>query len=112
MRRPAVVATLFADLRLFQFVLAAAAAYGLVCLAFWIWQERLLYWPGPPPRVTPASLGLEYQDLRIATRDGETLHAWLVAPTSKAAKRGVLLVCHGNGGSIDLRLELALAFAK
>src|SRR5262249_20237252 len=94
------------------FVLAAAAAYGLVCLAFWIWQDRLLYWPGPPPRVTPASLGLEFEDMSIATRDGESLHAWLVKPSGPAAKRGRGLVCHGNGGSIDVRLELALAFAR
>lgn len=103
-------------------VLVAAALYALLCLAFWIWQDKLLYFPGPPPRTTPAALGLEYRELAIDTADGERLHAWLIPPRPPipggaggagevGRKRGVVLVCHGNAGGIDLRLELAQAFA-
>jgi hypothetical protein len=85
---------------------AALIAYLVVCLAAWVFQSRLVYFPGGPPRVTPALLGLLYRDVQFSTRDGVKLAAWLVeAPRP----RGIALHCHGNAGSIEERVEHARA---
>ncbi len=95
---------------------AVAAVYLLVVLACWVWQERLIYYPGPRPGAPPASRVLSVREEWIETRDGERLHAWLALPhpTAGAPVRpaGAVLVCHGNAGNIEMRLPLAEAFAE
>jgi len=92
---------------LLRLALVLCAAYALVCVLVWLFQARLVYFPGPPPDLTPAIHGLEFRELELATSDGERLHAWFV-PHPEAV--GAVLVCHGNAGSIAQRLELARAF--
>jgi fermentation-respiration switch protein FrsA (DUF1100 family) len=90
-----------------RLVLVLLVGYALVCGLVWLFQERLVYFPGPPPGVTPADSGLEHRELELATEDGERLHAWFV-PKAEAAR--AVLVCHGNAGSIAQRIALARAF--
>jgi fermentation-respiration switch protein FrsA (DUF1100 family) len=61
--------------------------------------ERSLPW-------TPRDAGLDYEDLTIATSDGERLHGWWI-PARDPARHGHVLVLHGNGGNISGRVELA-----
>jgi len=96
---------------LLHILLVLAGVYALVCVAFWLFQARLLYYPGPPPATTPASANLEHRELLVDTPDGARLHAWLIQPRDNATPRGVVLLSHGNGGSIDLRLGHAEVFA-
>jgi fermentation-respiration switch protein FrsA (DUF1100 family) len=97
--------------RVLPWLLAALAAYLLVLLAFWVGQERLIYFPGPRPGPPPESPRLTLSEEWIETRDGMRLHGWLALP--RATKpAGVVLVCHGNAGNIELRLPLAEAFAE
>lgn len=73
-------------------------------------QKQLLYFPNEPSReirATPADAGLPFEDLRIETADGETLHAWYV-PSS--ASRAVIIQFHGNAGNIGDRLGFAQLF--
>jgi fermentation-respiration switch protein FrsA (DUF1100 family) len=51
--------------------------------------------------VTPADVGLTYQDVSIETTDGVTLHGWFIAGQSSQ----VLLFFHGNAGNISHRLD-------
>ena len=80
---------------------------GYVALAgaLFFYQPNLLYFPDMPSReleATPGDVGLDYEALTLATRDGEQLDAWFVpAETS----RGVVLFCHGNAGNISHRLD-------
>ncbi len=83
--------------------------YLLLCLVIFALQRRLVYFPGPPPTVTPSAVGLEFDDLSIVTGDAETLHAWRVRAGGVA--EGVVIHCHGNAGSIEHRIETARAFA-
>jgi len=92
-----------------RLLLALAASYGLVCVLVYLFQRRLVYLPGPPPRTTPALLGFEYRELELATSDGERVHGWFL-PRHDA--RGAVLVSHGNAGNIELRLELAHAYLE
>jgi len=100
--------------RMIPWVAAAVLAYLAVVLAFWIGQNRLIYYPGPTPGPPPASASLDLREEWIETKDGERLHAWLATPKDGRGAdlgRGVL-VCHGNAGNIASRIPVAEAFAS
>jgi len=86
-------------------VVLAAAAYGVVLLALFIFQSRLVYFPNMPSRAigpAPDSIGLAFEPVDIITEDGIKLHGWYV-PAPK--RRGVVLFFHGNAGNISHRLD-------
>jgi len=85
-------------------LIAAAVYLGFAVLVFFN-QDRLLFLPGVPGRevvATPATIGLRFESVTLATADGERLDAWLV-PAAEA--RATLLFCHGNAGNISHRLD-------
>lgn len=84
-----------------------AVGYAALCLLAFVFQARLVYFPGPAPRLDPATLGLAHRDVELVTADGERLHAWFFP---RAGAPGAVLVCHGNAGSLEQRIELARAF--
>ncbi len=86
---------------------APVVLYAIVCFVAWFFQDRLVWYPGPPPTLTPAAIGAQFDDLELVTRDGATLHAWYVKAEHP---RGAVLICHGNAGSIEDRLPLAQTF--
>jgi len=97
--------------RMLPWLVAAVAVYVVVVLAFWIGQDRLIYYPGPAPGSPPASPTLALREEWIDTQDGERIHAWFATPRRKEAKlAGGVLVCHGNAGNIASRLPVAEAF--
>jgi fermentation-respiration switch protein FrsA (DUF1100 family) len=81
--------------------------YLLLCLAMYLLQDRLVFFPSGPPHVTPTSFGVSFQDLEITAAGGVRLQAWYM-PTEDPL--GEVLVCHGNAGSIADRIDLAQAF--
>ena len=83
-----------------------ALAYAALCLFVFLSQARLVYFPGPPPGIDPASVGLDFRELRFRAADGVELHGWLLQAPSA---RGAILFCHGNAGSIEHRLEAGSA---
>lgn len=92
--------------------LIAAVVATLWMLIPWL-TRRLLFKPerGPhdlrPPEFPP---DVYHTDLSIETPDGHTLHGWLVSRQSSRSTRGVLLICHGNRGSIARREDTALFY--
>jgi fermentation-respiration switch protein FrsA (DUF1100 family) len=64
--------------------------------------NALLYFPARAVRESPASIGLEYEDLELIAADGVRLHGWWVAARGKP--RGHVLLFHGNGGNIADRV--------
>jgi fermentation-respiration switch protein FrsA (DUF1100 family) len=117
--------------RLVSWILALGAAYLLIVLAYWFWQERLIYFPGPPAGSPPPTPGLAIEETWIETDDGERLHAWLARPSDAGeagdagdasetasgsptdparAGRGAVIVCHGNGGNLSGWLPTAQTF--
>lgn len=100
---------------LLQILGIVVVAYAAVVLLVWATQDRLVYFPqiAGTVAVTPAALKLPYENISIATEDGETLAAWWVPV---AQPRGAVLVLHGNAGSIADRLDylppfLAMGYA-
>jgi fermentation-respiration switch protein FrsA (DUF1100 family) len=86
-------------------LVAGVLVYAGLCLYLWAVQGRYMYYPGDAPSLTPASLHLPFDDLNLTTTDGETLHAWYVPVATNAANLWTLILCHGNGGNIENRLD-------
>lgn len=88
-----------------------ALGYAALAAALYVFQSRFVYFPemGRQDRATPAQLRLPFEDVRIATSDGETLHAWFV-PARQA--RATVLFLHGNAGSIVHRLDWLPMFQR
>jgi fermentation-respiration switch protein FrsA (DUF1100 family) len=88
-------------------IAAALGLYALLCFAAWLFQDRLVFYPGGPPVRDPRSVGLAFEALRPRTADGLELDAWWIPA---AEPRGAVIVSHGNAGSIEGRLHIAHAF--
>ena len=94
-------------LTLLDFLLIALIVYSGLCLLLFLFQGRLVYLPGPPPKTTPAAHGLEHRERYLVTSDEVRIHAWFMpAPEAK----GALVFCHGNAGTIENRLDAARVF--
>ena len=85
---------------------AAAAAFALRLLLL-LFERVNLYFPTRRIEATPAVAGLAYEDVRITTADGVTIHGWFVpAPVSR---RGIVFF-HGNAGNISHRIDTLRIF--
>lgn len=87
-----------------KLILMVVACYGLLVVVVYFMQGRMLYLaevPGRTLTMTPANIGMDYQDVSIETTDGVTLHGWFIAGRSPR----VLLFFHGNAGNISHRLD-------
>ncbi|MEM7058051.1 MAG: alpha/beta fold hydrolase [Pseudomonadota bacterium] len=87
-------------------VVVIGAVYAGICALAWAFQDRLVWFPGPPPTTDPGRYGLDFDDLRLMTSDDIDLHAWFLPG---AADRAVL-ISHGNGGTIENIVPLVKAF--
>lgn len=82
--------------------LAVIALYGLLVLATYLLQRRLIYFPDTQ-RISPASVNLpDVEERTLQTPDGEKILVWY-----GRAKPGypTLLYFHGNAGSFEFRQE-------
>lgn len=70
-------------------------------------ESKSIFYPVRSVAVTPAALGLAFEDVFIKTEDNVTINAWLV---KSSTQRGTLIFCHGNAGNIGDRLEKILLF--
>jgi hypothetical protein len=89
-------------------LVAAYAGLGLTLFAL---QSSMVYYPeiGREMVATPRQAGLDYEDLKLVTADGVSLHGWFVPG---AQSRGTVLFLHGNAGNISHRLDSLLMFHR
>ena len=94
-----------------ELLIPLGLAYGAVLVLVFVFQSRLVFFPGTGREVvvTPQSYGLGFEAIGIRTADGETLQAWWV-PAEGA--RGTVLFFHGNAGNISHRLDYLLMFNR
>jgi len=84
-------------LTLLRLIAIAAALYVAFVVLLYMMERTFLY-PASSYRTTAVEAGLAaFQDLTLATSDGERLVAWWKAPEPG---RAVLVYFHGNGGSL------------
>ena len=87
----------------------AAMVYVGLAAALYVFQPKLLYMPFRAVEATPADIGLTFEDVRIATPDGQTLAAWYLPAQNTTY---TILFCHGNAGNISHRLDTLELFHK
>ncbi|MFQ5790604.1 MAG: alpha/beta hydrolase [Acidobacteriota bacterium] len=80
-------------------------AYLGVTVAALLFEEKLIYFPYRKIELTPADLGLRFEEARFVSEDGVRLHGWWLPAEGG---RFAALVCHGNAGNISHRLDRAL----
>jgi fermentation-respiration switch protein FrsA (DUF1100 family) len=90
-------------MRLLFTLAALLAAILLLKLAVTWLEPQMAFFPMRGVQETPAALSLPFEDLRIQTEDGETLHGWWLAHPSPRAQ---VIYWHGNGGNLSLWLEV------
>lgn len=89
---------------LLNIAIGVAALYAVLVLFLFFMQSRLIYYPeiGRDVTTTPRAIGLDYEDVWLDAGDRVRVHGWFVG---RAAPKGVVLILHGNAGSIALRLD-------
>lgn len=92
-----------------KYIFLAAAVYGGLCLAVFIFQARLVFLPSRAIAATPARVGLDYEDVWLEASDGVRIHGWYIPHPQP---RGTLLFFHGNAGNIGDRLESIAIFHR
>ncbi len=66
-------------------------------------EDRFLYFPSAELAATPATYGLQADELQPETEDGVRLHGWWIRGRGARA----ILFFHGNAGNVADRLERA-----
>ncbi len=84
--------------------LLGALGYLSLCGAMYYWQTSFMLFPRVGLQRTPKDLGLTFEEWQIPSGSNQ-LVAWKIEPAQGAGQW--VLHCHGNGGNIDGRLELA-----
>lgn len=86
----------------------------IVLLAVLRWfEQRQVYHPTAAFDAPAELLGRPWEDVTFAARDGTPLHAWFFpAATNSPRQDRVVLHCHGNGGNISHRLDVAGALLE
>ena len=68
--------------------------YVAVTALLYTFQSKFIYFPSRDVLVTPASIGLAFDDVRLQTEDGVTIAGWYVPADENS---NVVLFFHGNG---------------
>ena len=84
--------------------LLIAVCYVLAAAYLYFFQEKFVYRPSTRIKVTPASVGMYYEEVALVASDGVRLNGWYL-PLADA--RGTVLFCHGNAGNISNLLGVA-----
>ena len=80
-------------------------------------EAAFIFFPQPQLRGDPSHVGLRFDDVWLTTEDGNRTHAWFIRgqddDDGDAGGRGadggrrrvLMLLAHGNGGNISVRLD-------
>jgi fermentation-respiration switch protein FrsA (DUF1100 family) len=91
--------------RLGWIVAIAVVGAGMFVLAVVVraMEAEMAFFPSPGEDATPASYGLPYSPLTLATSDGERLRVWHL---QRADARAQILYFHGNGGNLSVWADI------
>jgi uncharacterized protein len=78
-------------------------------LIVWLLEPRMAFFPLSGVQGTPADAGVPFQDVRVETTDGETLHGWWL---ERSDARAQVVFFHGNGGNLSLWLDILVDLSR
>ena len=81
--------------------IVAAFCIGVLSLLY-VFQEKMVFFPGNRIADTPETIGLQYEDVYLVTEDDVRIHGWYVP---HADEKATVLFFHGNAGNISHRLD-------
>ena len=82
-------------------IIVAGLGLGVLSLLY-VFQEKMVFFPGKRIVDTPETIGLHYEDVYLATDDDLRLHGWYIP---HADAQATVLFFHGNAGNISHRLD-------
>jgi hypothetical protein len=85
-------------------LLALALTAGAVAGAVVAFEDSLIYFPSRALDLTPAELGLPFEEAWLTAEDGVRIHGWFLPARGS---RFTVLFAHGNAGNISHRLDRA-----
>jgi len=85
-----------------KLIIAVVAALVILFLLIRYLEYKSLYFPLKKIEASPKDIGLEYEDVKVTSKDGVLLSAWFISASNP---RATILFSHGNGGNISHRLE-------
>ena len=96
---------------LVRVLVGVSLAYGVTFFVFWSQLEkRFVFFPSSELLYTPGDVGLVYEDVRIQTSDGLSIHGWFIPGDPAITLNATWVWFHGNGGNNGYRIdELSLA---
>jgi len=83
-------------------VIALIFFFLLVSVYLYYRQDSMLFFPEKDVWQTPKSIGLEYEEVSLTTKDGVVIAGWYIPAKDE---KGVVLFCHGNAGNVSDRLD-------
>lgn len=89
---------------LMSILISILVGYTLLLGMMYLFQDKLIFLPSSKLLVTPGNTGLQADDVRINTDDGEQLHGWFF-PNKESEY--VVVLSHGNAGNISGRIDIA-----
>lgn len=79
-------------------IITIAVIYIIICLALFLIQEKLLFFPYELPQDYQYQFDGLFEEVNLKTKDGTTLHG---VHFKVEKPKGVVLFLHGNGGTIN-----------
>ena len=94
-------------------VSGAALLAGLLWLMLRWFEHANVYQPTRTLAARAEALGRPFEEARFAARDGTWLHGWFFPAAADSPRRHLaVLHCHGNGGNLSHRLDVAEALLE
>jgi fermentation-respiration switch protein FrsA (DUF1100 family) len=91
----------------------AALLAGLLWLMLRWFEHANVYQPTRTLVARADALGRPFEEARFAARDGTRLHGWFFPAAADSPRRHLaVLHCHGNGGNLSHRLDVAAALLE
>ena len=81
--------------------------YAGMTIFLYFFQSQMIYYPDRKINMTPANIGLEFDEVFFVSRDGVRLCGWFI-PAGQS--KNMVLFCHGNAGNISDRLDTISIF--
>lgn len=85
---------------IFSFIAAIVSLYLLLCLVYYLFQERLIFIPVHRKSSRSLALTKKFEEFQLPTPNEGSIHCLLIKTNAERA-RGVIFYLHGNTGSMQ-----------
>lgn len=91
------------------FILTSAIVYGLLCLMFLLFQNRLIFMPTYQVSQVPVQAAHSFANLVVTSHSGHSISAWFIPAENNI---GTVLYCRGNKGNMSDDMHVAETWRK